>query len=139
MARAAERLNNAIVALDWSTQNAETAELAADWVWWWNTWRHVIPETSAVWLATMRYYWVRYRDAYRNAGSKRPAQTEYQPDNVEPTIPAVVRSQVDRHIEAYADAGRTAIDSASLAARSTFSSVAPWLLAAAGLYWFVRR
>ncbi len=134
---AAEQLNNAIARLEFLNKgNSEVTDLCEDWVWWWNGWRKVIPETTPVWWAALQYYFQRYRLAYENAEKQPP---EWAPERVDPTIPRVLQDQVDRYIEAWSDAGTAAIHAAAQAAKSVIPAIGPWVLGAAALYFLSRR
>ena len=134
MSTAAERLNNAIVDLDFRNHgDPRTASLATDWGVWWSTTRHYVPEGSAVWWAQLKWYWLRYKTEYGRAARKgRP------PEAVEPTIPVVMREDVDRRVRANVDAakatGKVVVDAGSSLARSVGVPLGLILLAGVVVY-----
>jgi hypothetical protein len=122
----AERLNNAIVRFDFANQgNSEVAALAKDWNDWWHNARPILLTIAplswpALWAA-LEWYHHRYKNAWERAANK--GAPELAPSEVEPSATGVVRSEIDRFLEAYTDAGNAAVETAKRTASQSFQTV----------------
>jgi hypothetical protein len=76
----------------------------------------------------------------------KPKESEYQPKNIDPTVPRIIKSQVDKYVDTWQQTGTKAIHEAAKAVSQTadaaidkgankiLPSLGPWILGGFAVY-----